>query len=320
MHHARRIGARRAVLALAALLALAGVPRLEAQSSAAFRTRQLHARALGFADAFLADIHDVNSMYWNPASLVYLQYTSVVANHGLDRTSMIMNESVTSPLFMSKGEVVALGVTMNHLGYLADGPIPSIKAIQYGYDVAYSREVVPSFCLGALVSVRHGTTSDAAVWAVSSTLAAFYAPTEKISYGIAVSGLGNGMSYRYDGVTTRLSSDHLPRSLQVGMTMRFPSPAKQNILTLSIANEKVFERDGLGYKGGVEYGVFKFLAFRAGYIVDPDYKAATYGFGLKLGRVQFDYGMLPSRVTNRLYQFTLSVDIWNRGGSIRTGR
>jgi hypothetical protein len=292
------------------------------QTSTLFRPRTFNAgaRALGFAEAFVADIYNVNSMYWNPASLVYMQNTSIVLNHGLDRTSNIMNENLSTPLFVKKGEVVAVGLSVNHIGSLQSSPLADFKAVQYGYDVAYSREVVPTFCVGAGLGIRYGTTSAENLWAISGSVSVFYAPSPEVSYGAVFTGFGNGIRYNYDGSSTILATQQLPRILTVGASLRFPASANKTFLTLSIANEKVFEQEGLRYKGGVEYVALRLVALRVGYIVDEDLQAATYGIGMRAGRWHLEYGMLPSRLTDRLYQFTLGFDFWDTTESIRTDR
>lgn len=307
---------------LAGLLALALHGELAGQTATLFRPRSLlsGARAIGLGDAFVADIYNVNSMYWNPATLVYMQHASVVFNHTLDRSSNMMNENISTPLFMRKGEVVAIGVMVSHLGEVSESPLSDFKALQYGYDVAYSREILPTFCVGGAFNVRYASAESGNLWAFSSSIGVFYSPAEGIRYGAVLGGLGNGIRYTYDGVSTILSSEKLARDLQVGATMQFPSAAKRTILTLSIANEKDFSRDGLRYKGGVEYIFLRLVALRIGYIVDPDVRVPTYGVGLRAGRFQLDYGMLPSRLTDRLYQFTLGFDLWSSGESIRTDR
>jgi hypothetical protein len=305
-----------------ALLALGLHASLPAQEPTLFRPRSFlsGARALGFADAYVADIHDVNAMYWNPAALPYMQNTSIVFNHTLDRASNSMNENVATPLFARKGEVVAVGLAVNHVGHVGKSSTGDFKAVQYGYDVAYANEVVPTLCVGGAVNVRYGNASSGSLWTFATSVGIFYAPAEGISYGAVFGGLGNAVRYTYDGTATLLSSERLPRDLQVGATMQFPASARKTFVTLSIGNEKVFGVTGLRYKGGAEYVFLRLVAVRFGYIVDPDVKVATYGLGLHAGKWQLDYGMLPSRLTDRLYQFTLSYDLWSKNESIRTDR
>jgi hypothetical protein len=320
--HPVRPRAGRAIATALVLVLLALPSALDAQVTTVFRTRPFlsGARALAFADAYVSDVHDVNSMYWNPAALVYLQNTSVVLNHTLDRSSNIMNENVASPVYLRKGELASAGFSVNHIGHLGKSATGDFKAVQYGADGAYAREIVPTFSVGGSANLRHASASGGSAWALTGSIGAFYTPAEGICYGAVLSGLGSGVRYTYDGVSTLLSTERLSRILQVGATLHFPAPAHKTQLTLAIANEKVFGQTGLRYKGGAEYVILRLVALRLGYIVDPDVRVATYGVGLHAGRWQVDFGMLPSRLTDRLYQFTIAFDLWPKPEGIRTER
>jgi hypothetical protein len=320
-HKRRGIPAARLACLCAGLFALASSLSAQAPLSV-FRPRSFiaGARALGFAEAYVADIRDVNSMYYNPSSLVYMQHTAVVVNHTLDRSTNIMNESAAAPVFMRPGQVLAIGLAVDHVGHLGKSATGDFTAVQYGYDVAYSREIVPTFCVGGSANVRYGTASSGSLWSIAGNLGVFYSPAEGISYGAVFGGIGNGIRYTYDGAATLLSTERLPRHLEVGATMQFPASAQKTELTLSIGNEKFFGEQGLRYKGGAEYVFLHMVALRVGYIVENDLKVATYGLGLRAGRWQVEYGMLPSRITDRLYQFTLAFDFGKPTESTRTDR
>ncbi len=155
--------ARRACALLCVLIA-AGPAAAPAQVSSFLRERPFlsGARALGFADAYVADIHDVNSMYWNPAALVYLENSSIVLNHTLDRVSNIMNENAAAPVWMRRGEVVAAGFSVNHVGMLGKSATGDFKATQYSFDVAYAREILPTFSAGASAYLRTASGTNTA--------------------------------------------------------------------------------------------------------------------------------------------------------------
>jgi hypothetical protein len=314
--------ARRFAAALLLVLLVAAPQTLPAQVATVFRTRPFlsGARALAFADAYVSDIHDVTSMYWNPASIVYLRNTSIVVNHTLDRSSNMMIENVSAPVYRRRGELVAAGLSVNHIGHLGKSATGDFKAMQYGTDIAYGRAMVPTFSMGASASVRYASATSSSLWALTGSIGVFYTPAEGITYGAVLSGLGSGIRYTYDGTSTLLSTERLSRDLQVGATLQFPSAADKTQLTISIANEKIFGQNGLRYKGGVEYVALKLVALRLGYIVDPDVRVATYGIGLRAGRWQIDYGMLPSRLTDRLYQFTIAFDPWQKAEGDRGER
>ncbi|MBI4547758.1 MAG: hypothetical protein HY707_07255 [Ignavibacteriae bacterium] len=270
------------------------------------------ARALGLAEAHVAEAYDVNSMYWNPASLSYLRQYSFVLDHALEVSSNLMNENISMPLYRTNEQVMAMGLTVNHIGYLREGVEANFRAVQYGYDVAYSQKLIPTVSIGARVGLRYGHTPSSNVWGVSSSVGIFYSPSQEISYGASFSGLGTGIRYSHNGISTALSTAKLSRRLQVGASLRYPSSLKQTIFIISVANEKIFDRAGIRYKGGIEFFPVHFIALRTGYLVDPEVKVAFYGLGIKAGRIRFEYAMSPSKLTNRLYQFSLGLDVWGK--------
>ncbi|MBI1806201.1 MAG: hypothetical protein HYR76_04010 [Ignavibacteria bacterium] len=270
------------------------------------------ARAAGFAEAYVTDAYDANSMYWNPAALVYLQRSSIVMNHSQERIINTMNENIAVPFQIRRGEAVAIGLTVNHVGYIESSPNFDFHVIQYGYDIVYSREVVPTVSVGAGLGVRYAKSTTASLWGVSSSMGVFYSPSQEISYGAVLSGIGSGILYASDRTTTSLSSENLPRSLQAGATLRFPPTFSQTFFTISVANEKVFGQDGIRYKGGMELFLFKVLALRGGYIVEPGLGSARFGFGIRTERFQLDYAISPSKQTDRAYHVSAAFTLWNR--------
>lgn len=270
------------------------------------------ARTLGLAEAYVAEAYDVNSMYWNPASLSFIRQNSFVLDHALEVSSNLMNENISLPLYYTNEQVMAMGLSVNHIGYLREGVEANFRAVQYGYDIAYAKKIVPTVSVGVRVGLRYGHSPSSNVWGVSSSVGIFYSPSQEISYGASFSGLGTGIRYSHNGISTALGTANLSRSLQIGAALRYPSSLKQTILIISVANEKIFDQTGLRYKGGIEFFPVHFITLRTGYLVDPEIKVAMYGLGIKIGRVRFDYAMSPSKFTNRLYQFSLGLNLWGK--------
>lgn len=264
------------------------------------------ARSLAFSEASSADNRDLNAMYSNPASLVFVRIPTIVVNHAIERASNVMNENVAIPLMLHGKEAVAIGLTVNHVGYALSGHVAPFKVIQYGYDVAYAREVIPTFSLGGGLAVRYAKSEASNLWGVFSTIGLFYSPSEEISYGAVFTGLGSGIRYTYDGVSTTLASENIPRTLQMGATLRYPGSQKADIVVASFANEKIFGEDGVRYKGGLEIIPYHFLALRMGYFVDPDVSVPTFGVGIKVTRWYLDAAIQPSKLTNQFYQISVA--------------
>ncbi len=266
------------------------------------------ARGAGLADAYTASIADAFSLYWNPAGLAYLAHNAIIMDHSFEKTINSFNENVTLPLQIRSGEVIGIGATVNHVGY-GGGTDGGFRAIQYGYDLGYGREILPGFSLGAAVGVRYASATGSHLWGVSSSIGACYYPSEEVSYGLSYSGIGSGIRYATDGSATSFTNENLPHRLQAGAELRFPSSEGERLFTLAIENEKIFGQSGLRYGVAVEALPFRFLALRGGYVVEPDIQYARFGAGLRADRFQIDYSISPSKFTDEAYHISLAIDL-----------
>lgn len=298
-------------LLLPLLAATAEARQTTVYFSAPFRTG---ARGLGFAGAVAGDNPDASVISGNPAALSFLRNSDFVFTHTYERSSDVWDENVSVPLFLRRGEVVGISASVNHVGRVASSGRSPFRVIQYGYDVAYSRRLTPTLSAGGALNVRYARSSASKLWGLSSSLGLFYHPTPDISYGVAVTGIGSGMKYIYDGAQTLLNSENIPRKLVAGAVLRYPSHVnREPFLQISLATEKNFDINGVSYFGGFEILPLPYVALRAGYLGAPDnVEYASYGLGLRAGGWKLDLGMTPSRVSPEVFQVTLSAPIWNQ--------
>jgi hypothetical protein len=274
-------------------------------------TLGIGARAAALADAYTADTHDASSLYWNPATLVFLQESFVVFNHRQDEASNAMNEDVAIPLLIGD-DGIALGASVSHLGYWNDSPQgPAFRFIQYDLDMAYARVIIPHLSLGISIDGTYGKTETSRLWVASASFGLLYSPSPGLSYGIAYQSVGWKIGYSFDSTSTALHKENEIQSLQMGVTLRFPrSPSKPSLFTLTAVNEKNFRDHALGYRGGIEFFPVGFLGLRIGYHVDKTRAAARYGAGLRFDWLELDYAISPSRLDDRFHQVSLSVTFW----------
>ena len=267
------------------------------------------ARAAALGGANAADPSDATIIYWNPAALAYVVGSSMVISHSQERNIHGSNENIVVPFKIRNGESFAVGLTVNHTGYIGQQSNSIFQAVQYGYDFAYAREVARAVSFGGEISVRHGHTAESNQWRVTSRMGIFYTPSEEVSYGAVFSGIGSGFVYESDRSITEIRSENLPRSFQVGLTMHFPPRLENAKLAISFANEKVFGRDGMTYRGGVELIMFKFLALRGGYVLEPQLGSARFGAGIRTSRLQLDYAIWPNKNTDQIYYVTFGMKL-----------
>jgi hypothetical protein len=272
------------------------------------------ARALSFARAVVGDNPDVTALYGNPAALSYLENSSIILTHTLEQSTNVMDENIAVPLFLRRGEVVGIAASVNHVGYATQDILVPFKVMQYGYDVAYSRRIIPKLSLGGTLNVRYAKSSASKVWGLSGGFGIFYYPTPDISYGMSINGIGSGIKYIYNGAQTLLNSESIPRKLYLGSVWHFPTKTwKRNFLNMSVACEKNYEIKGVFYFGGVEFLPTEFVALRVGYLGGPDHlNYPSYGVGILMNGWKLDIGTTPAKAAGEVIQVSISAPIWNQ--------
>lgn len=265
------------------------------------------ARAVALAYAYVGETHDPSVMYNNPAALAFLQHTSFVIDHSDEWTNRIMNDRVTLPLFIGDRIALGLGATLSHVGYARESPF-YFEGLLYGFDLGSAVTVLPGLSIGVRTHFVYGWTEKNTTVAANGAVGIMYMPYPEVSYGLSYGGIGTGPVFYHVGNETILDKIPLTRKLQLGASMRFPSPPRSTVLALTLANEKIFGMSGMSYMGGFEFFPLTFAGFRVGYVLHPEFSAAVYGIGIRLDPIRIDYAIVPSRLTNRLHQVTISHD------------
>ncbi len=269
----------------------------------------LGARSAALAEAFVSDAFDVNGMYWNMAGLTKLRNYSILLNNMQENSINGMSHGIAIPIRLKAGEVMAIGLSFIHTGYIRKDSPPELKLWQLGYDIGYAREILHPLSIGALVGVRFAKSDVSQLWSVRTSVSANYSPAENISYGLVLNSIGNGIDYSIDKGTTQLNRIKLAHSLQAGITMRFPSDMKNHLFSFALANEKIFGKAGLRYKGGLEMNVTNILVLRGGYIVENNLRFVTIGVGIQTKIISIDYSISPQKVTNQEMYLSIALNL-----------
>ncbi len=297
---------------LSVLVALAGVAGV-GQTHFTTPNYGFGARAEGLGGAFLADPYDIMSVYWNPATLAYLPRPEIALNHVTDVTSGVLSEDLALGIRVTHKDLIALAVSVDQRGYVPQDKNADVRFVQYGYEVAYGREVIPALSLGGRFGVQYGVSGASNLLVASASFGLCYFPSPEVSYGASINGVGSEVRYDFDGYTMQLTRQNAPRSLQVGAMVRFPPDTKETVFALAIANEKIFGVNGLRYKGGLELMPFPELALRIGYQYANQLGISTpkYGMGFHLSRFRIDYSISPGSREDQTYNVSLALDLWN---------
>lgn len=269
----------------------------------------LGARSAALAEAFVSDAFDVNGMYWNMAGLTKLRNYSILLNYMQEKSINGMSQGIALPIRLKAGEVMAIGLSLIHTGYIRKNSPTEFKLWQLCYDVGYAREILHSLSIGTLVGVRFAKSDVSQLWSVRTSVSANYSPAENISYGLVLNSIGNGIDYSIDKGTTQLNRLTLAHSLQAGITMKFPSDMKNHLFSFALANEKIFGKAGLRYKGGLEMNVTNILVLRGGYVVENNLRFATIGVGIQTKIISIDYSISPQKVTNQEMYLSIALNL-----------
>lgn len=270
------------------------------------RLFQYGARAGSFAGAYVSEIYDISSMYWNPSSISHVQRKTIVWNYQQGWNGRTKTELAAFPLISGYMTSIALGVNAAQL-LISDKSGNDRMAAVYGIDCALSLKLAPTFSAGILGSIQSHSLKIGTEWNASSSIGLLYAPSPEISYGMVFSGIGNRVTYITEGDSVVLVNGQLPKKLHLGLTMRFPSSRSERIFSIILSNDKTFGQTGIRYNGGFEWSLSEFFDLRAGYVVSPTYAGAKYGLGTRTGGIQFDYALSPSTSTNRFHEFTFAI-------------
>lgn len=264
------------------------------------------ARASSFAGAYVSEIYDLGSMYWNPASLSHLHRRTIFFNYQQEWAGKMKSELFAFPLPSGFVMSTAGGINAAQLT-IPDQSHRQHLGLIYGFDFVAAFRLAPTFSIGARNSVYSYNMNTHSTWASSLSIGLLYAPSPDISYGMVLSDIGKTISFMSGVDSIALLRTSLPKRLSVGLTMRFPSSRSERIVSIILANDKTFGQRGLRYNGAIEWTINSILDLRTGYVVSPTYAGAKYGIGIHAGRVQFDYAISPSTLTNRFHEFTCAL-------------
>ena len=255
------------------------------------------------ADTYVAEVYDVGVMYWNPGAISLLEASSLAVDHYNEIGSGFMNDGAAIALPISQQLAMGVGGFVSSMRHSAFDGTGTLRAIMYGFNVDVGANFGSGFGLGGSIAGDQLVSSDRQPWSTSWSLGLLYAPAPDISYGLVYGEMGRKTVV--DGQA--IMQEKLPRHLEVGITMRYPSARQRQIVSIAFANEKIFGQDGLLYKIGLEVWPLRFLALRSGYIAGPLVGVGRYGLGVRTDLFGLDYAFSPASSYEGFHQFTISI-------------
>lgn len=280
------------------------------------------ARSMALANTTVADRLNNNSLYANPATMLFHSRLSMLAAHSMYNSNHnILIENFTA--FFSEGQNsrFAIGGTIFHQGFSGLQTAGNRFSFNhYEFDVAYAGRLSSTLSFGVKWNSTVGSTAGDDAWTNNARLGFLYAPSPMVSYGIVYKGtgyqnnwLGSGLSYYRTNADdeTQIAVMELPQRLEVGATLNFQSLGKYPDFVLSFANEKLFGEPGLIYRGALEIYVQDLITLRGGYFHTPQVQGPRVGIGLLFDPVTLNYSYAENNAdqTGRSHQLSITVNI-----------
>jgi hypothetical protein len=283
-----------------------------------------YSNALGMNGVVLA--YSTNSMYSNPANLSFLLHPATISfDHYYDASNGVQFENLTSIVYKSDYQKIAVGLTLRNSGYgsiekslgLFSPANPDHRFKQIDFAVGYSTKLLSTLSIGALFDLSNGSIKRSTQTKINETTASLslgfmYFPAPGIQYGLALKGIGNTIEYTSQNGLNQIKTVQRHQSLALGIALHYPNATLSNqpYLNINVTNEKIFSRKGLLYELGLEVLPIPNIGLRTGYIYSPDLEGLTIGFGLNFHYFMIDYALSPSpKSTNQYQQLALSIKL-----------
>lgn len=296
-------------------------------SGGAFLKLGADARAAGMGGAVRAAVDDATAIYWNPAGLAGLRYRHATMTHGASYQSTFQNfiayaQPVESPfvrqnererdlrqdplgtlgfavLYQNSGNISAVDNTATATG---ERITPQDLAILLAYGATISHGLDVGIGLKYVTSKIQGVASTGAV-DLGARWRTWLPGDFPYALSLSVQNIGGRLKFHEFG-------DPLPTIITLGQALKI---IKGLIVTLDLNAPRdlsAYPSFGLEWRVPMKQGISS--ALRAGYdgrLNGNDSSAITgisFGAGLGLQRLGFDYGWSPSGGLGSAHKLSLS--------------
>ncbi len=263
-------------------------------------------RETAMANTGLSDATDITSLFTNAAGLAFARRHSIFTDYAYAPVGNSTTFALGIPL-IDEGKYLSLGFLLhraNSVPAIADSAqFPNT----YRIDLASSYPVTYTFSVGVRLAALYSRNDRSRAWSGFGSFGLYYAPSPSITYAFVYDGAGAGPWRPVSGALA-VPPDEIPRSFQIGVTMRYPSSYAEHFISFSAANEKIVGRSGLLYKGGIEVTPWQFLNLRAGIIIGPSSSAGRYGINFTTQHLQVGYALVPGKDLGPVHEISLLLE------------
>lgn len=305
-----------------------------AQTGFQFLSVETDARAAAMAGAMTTVANGSGALFHNPAVMAFMP-TSVDVAINYNRWIADINHYSASLAFspanhkygtfgfswhyVDYGEMQGALPWANDKGYIKTETF-NPSAIMVG--VGYAKALSAKFSVGAQLkyvgqqlgysAVQLGDANDSlSVRKYKQFAAAFDFGTlfktgwKSLAFGMSVRNFSNEIQYETE-------SFQLPLTFCMGVSMNLLDmlPAVPEMHALSFALDAVHPRSYPEYLNiGMEYSYKNLLSLRYGYMGNRDERTSSFGFGIHISGIQFDYSYIPFGVFDETQNCTLRFDL-----------
>ncbi len=289
-------------------------------STAQFLKISVGARAVGMADAFVANAMDASALYWNPSGIVQFDKNEIILTH-TDWVVDVKHDFIGGVYHLSKSDAIGLSLTAL---YTDDMEITTetqpygtgryFKYIDMALGLTYARRLTNQFSFGITVKYINETIDVLKMNGFLIDLGTFYWIGLGTSrFAVSISNFGSDIAPK--GEVTLLNGEKITsfQSFSPPTMFRFGfafEPVMNEVHKLTTAIQLNHPNDNAENFGlGVEYGFKESFFVRGGYKVNVDEQNFTFGTGvaLKVGGVNlnFDYAFAKFTRLGSTHRFSL---------------
>jgi len=306
----------------------------QSESTAIFLLFPPHARVSGMGEAYVGLADDVSAAYINPGGLAFQQgwqaattYSPILPNFNIDdlyylfgvyRNSVEgLGTMAFSVLYSSYGKQLQTGedspdvigeFSSNEFALTGSFSTLFSENTGVGLNVKFIRSNLSP--VGAGTEVSSGQSGQAAAFAVGIGVLQKEVFFDQLDFGLSVTNIGPKMTY-----IDKRQADPLPTNFRAGFAYTLVEEEFNKFTILADMNKQLVNRqDSTGvdpvykaaftswknndyiYSFGAEYWYANLLALRMGYYNDGRgrVKYLSFGVGLKLELLQFDFGYIST--------------------------
>ncbi len=305
-HHPRHRFSHRTLLAV--ILAMTACIR-SASGGEHFKNLfgDIGARATAMAGTDIADAYDITSIFSNPAALAFTTHRNIFGDYRHAIADNLSSMTLAAPIF-DGGRLLSIGLAYDRMN-----PVAQLRdSVQFAtlerMDLASSVSLGYTFSVGVRLSMLMGSVNTTKAWTGFGSVGMYYEPTPSVTYAFVYNGISSDHWYSMNKNPIGGTPERLPRSFQIGVTMRYPGSYHSYVVAISATNEKVVGQSGQNYKAGIEVVPAPFLNLRAGVVITPSAAEGRYGFSFGSDRLQIGYALNPDRGRAPIHELTFSIE------------